>query len=133
MLKKQNYIPEPEEFIAETPLTPALQAIKRQRDEEIRDVIAGKSDKMLVLVGPCSAHEAAPTLEYISRLGKVNEQVKDKLVPLYRQVRELDYDELGYYSATEEQVSVSGDGGREYGRHHGGGLRCDGAQWALRH
>ena len=80
MLKKQNYIPEPEEFVAETPLTPALQAIKRQRDEEIRDVIAGKSNKMLVLVGPCSAHEAAPTLEYISRLGKVNEQVKDKLV-----------------------------------------------------
>ena len=80
MLKRQNYIPAPEEFIAENPLTPALQAIKEVRDKEIRDVIAGRSDKMLVVIGPCSAHETAPTLEYISRLGKVNEQVKDKLV-----------------------------------------------------
>ena len=80
MLEKQNFVPEPEEFIAEKPLTPALMEIKKERDEEIRNVIAGKSDKMLVVIGPCSAHEPAPTLEYISRLGKVNEKVKDKLV-----------------------------------------------------
>ena len=80
MLEKQNFVPEPEEFIAEKPLTPALQEIKRKRDEEVRDVISGKSEKMLVVIGPCSAHEPAPTLEYISRLGKLNEKVKDKLV-----------------------------------------------------
>lgn len=80
MLQKQNYIPEPEEFKAETPLTPTMQKIKAERDEEIRAVISGKSEKMLVVIGPCSAHESAPTLEYISRLGKLNEQVKDKLV-----------------------------------------------------
>ncbi len=80
MLEKQNYIPEPEEFIAEKPLTPALREIKKERDKEVRDVIAGRSGKMLVVVGPCSAHEPAPTLEYISRLGKLNEKVKDKLV-----------------------------------------------------
>ena len=80
MLEKQYFIPEPEEFIAEKPLTPELKAIKKVRDEEIRDVIAGRSDKMLVVVGPCSAHEPAPTLEYISRLGKLNDKVKDKLV-----------------------------------------------------
>ena len=80
MIEKQYFIPEPEEFIAEKPLTPAMKAIKKQRDEEIRDVIAGRSNKMLVVVGPCSAHEPAPTLEYISRLGKLNEKVKEKLV-----------------------------------------------------
>ncbi|MBR2442625.1 MAG: 3-deoxy-7-phosphoheptulonate synthase [Clostridia bacterium] len=80
MLEKQNFVPEPEEFIAEKPLTPALQEIKNQRDKEIRDVIAGRSEKMLIVIGPCSAHEPAPTLEYISRLGKLNEKVKDKLV-----------------------------------------------------
>ncbi|MBO5480479.1 MAG: 3-deoxy-7-phosphoheptulonate synthase [Clostridia bacterium] len=80
MLEKQYFIPEPEEFISEQCMSPALQEIKKQRDEEIRDVISGKSEKMLVIVGPCSAHEPAPTLEYISRLGKLNEQVKDKLV-----------------------------------------------------
>ncbi len=80
MLEKQYFIPEPEEFISEKPLTAALKKIKATRDEEIRDAIAGRSDKMLVVVGPCSAHEPAPTLEYISRLGKLNEKVKDKLV-----------------------------------------------------
>ncbi|MBQ8291643.1 MAG: 3-deoxy-7-phosphoheptulonate synthase [Clostridia bacterium] len=80
MLEKQYFIPEPEEFIAEQPMTAALKEIKRARDEEIRDVISGRSEKMLVVVGPCSAHEPAPTLEYISRLGKLNEKVKEKLV-----------------------------------------------------
>ena len=80
MIERQYFIPEPEEFIAEKPLTPAMKEIKKKRDEEIRDVIAGRSDKMIVVVGPCSAHEPAPTLEYISRLGKLNEKVKDKLV-----------------------------------------------------
>jgi 3-deoxy-7-phosphoheptulonate synthase len=80
MLEKQNFIPEPEEFINETPMTATLKEIKKARDEEVRQVIAGKSDKMLIVVGPCSAHEPAPTLEYISRLGKLNEKVKDKLV-----------------------------------------------------
>ena len=80
MLEKQYFIPEPEEFIQESPLSAAHKEIKKARDEEIRDVIAGRSEKMLVVVGPCSAHESAPTLEYISRLGKLNEKVKDKLV-----------------------------------------------------
>ncbi len=80
MLEKQNFIPEPEEFIAETPMTEALKKIKNERDEEVRSVISGKSDKMLVVIGPCSAHEPAPTLEYISRLGKLNEKLKEKLV-----------------------------------------------------
>ena len=77
MLEKQCYIPEPEEFIAETPLPEALKKLKRERDEEVKAVVAGKSDKMLMIVGPCSAHESAPVLEYISRLGRLNERVKD--------------------------------------------------------
>ena len=80
MLQRQNYIPSPEEFKAESPLTSAQLAIKRERDEEILRVLSGESDKFLVVVGPCSAHETTSVLEYISRLGKVNERVKDRLV-----------------------------------------------------
>lgn len=80
MLEKQYFIPEPEEFIAESSLTKEMKKIKAQRDEEIKDVITGKSNKLLVVIGPCSAHESAPTLEYISRLGKLNEKVKNELV-----------------------------------------------------
>ena len=80
MLEKQYYIPEPEEFMAETPLPENLREVKRRRDEEVRAFISGRSGKMLVIVGPCSAHESAPVLEYISRLAKLNERVKEKLV-----------------------------------------------------
>lgn len=80
MLERQYYIPEPEEFIAEAPLTAEMKKIKNARDEEIKKVISGESEKLLVIIGPCSAHETAPTLEYISRLGKLNEKVKEKLV-----------------------------------------------------
>lgn len=84
MLEKQYYIPEPEEFIAELPMTKEMKAIKAQRDEEIRNVITGKSNKLLVVIGPCSAHESAPTLEYINRLGKLHEKVKNELVLIPR-------------------------------------------------
>ncbi len=80
MLEKQNFIPEPEEFIGETPMSEEMKKLKAERDEEIRNVISGKINKMLVVVGPCSAHEPAPTLEYISRLGKLNQKLKEKLV-----------------------------------------------------
>ena len=46
----------------------------------MKDVIAGRSNRLLVIVGPCSAHESAPVLEYVRRLGRLNERVKDKLV-----------------------------------------------------
>ena len=75
MLEKQYYIPEPEEFMAESPLSPELKEMKRRRDEEVKAVVSGRSGKMLMIVGPCSAHESAPVLEYISRLGKLNERV----------------------------------------------------------
>ena len=80
MLEKQYFIPAPEEFIAEIPLTKEMKAIKAQRDEEIRKVITGESNKLLVIIGPCSAHESASTLEYVKRLGKLNEKVKNELV-----------------------------------------------------
>lgn len=80
MLEKQNFIPEPEVFIAEKPLTPTLKEMKNMRDKEIRDIIGGRSEKLLVVIGPCSAHEPAPILEYVTRLAKVSEKVKDKLV-----------------------------------------------------
>ena len=66
--------------MAESPLSPELKEMKRRRDEEVKAVVSGRSGKMLMIVGPCSAHESAPVLEYISRLGKLNERVKEKLV-----------------------------------------------------
>ncbi len=79
MFRKCIKIPDPEEIIAAKPLPESLKKVKAERDKLISDVITGKSDKLLVIVGPCSAHEAAPVLDYVERLGALNEKVKDKL------------------------------------------------------
>ncbi len=80
MFEKQIRIPSAEEIIEKQPLPASLAQIKRERDELCKDVIAGRSQKLIVVVGPCSAHESKPVLEYVRRLGKLNERVKDKLV-----------------------------------------------------
>ena len=80
MFKKQIAIPSAEEILAEQPLPASLKKIKAERDELCKAVISGKTDKLLVVVGPCSAHESAPVLEYVKRLSRLNERVKDKLV-----------------------------------------------------
>lgn len=80
MFEKQIRIPEPEEIKAARPLPESLKSIKNERVKLIADVITGKSDRMIVIVGPCSAHAEKPVLDYIERLGRLNEKVKDKLV-----------------------------------------------------
>ena len=80
MFEKQIKIPEPEEIKAASPMPAALAKIKEERDRLVADVITGASDKMLIIVGPCSAHADDPVLDYVERLGKLNDEVKDKLV-----------------------------------------------------
>ena len=80
MFEKQIKIPEPEEIKAASPMPAALAKIKEERDRLVADVITGASDKMLIIVGPCSAHAEDPVLDYVERLGKLNDEVKDKLV-----------------------------------------------------
>jgi len=54
--------------------------IKKQRDQSIKDVLTGTSDKFLVIIGPCSADHEDSVCDYISRLAKVQEKVKDKII-----------------------------------------------------
>ena len=80
MFRREERIPEAEEIIAETPLPENLRKIKRGRDELAGEVIRGDTDKLLLIIGPCSAHEGRPVLDYVEKLGKLNERVKDKIV-----------------------------------------------------
>ena len=77
-------LPIPQEVKEEYPLTERMIAVKEERDEEIRAVFEGRSDKFLLIVGPCSADYSEPVLEYISRLRRVEEQVKDKIIIIPR-------------------------------------------------
>lgn len=73
-------LPTSEEIREQFPVPADLAAIKRTRDQEISDIITGKSSKFLVVIGPCSADNEDAVCEYVERLAKVAEEVKDKLV-----------------------------------------------------
>ncbi|MBQ8823293.1 MAG: 3-deoxy-7-phosphoheptulonate synthase [Lachnospiraceae bacterium] len=73
-------LPTPEEIRKEYALPDDLVALKKERDEEIRKVFTGESNKFLVVIGPCSADNEDSVCDYINRLARVNEQVKDKLI-----------------------------------------------------
>ncbi len=77
-------LPTPEEIREQFPVPARLAEIKRQRDAEIKDVITGKSNKFLVIIGPCSADNEDAVCDYVSRLAKVNEKVKNKLILIPR-------------------------------------------------
>lgn len=83
-MKQNRELPIPADLKAEYPLSPAVQAMKARRDQEIREVFEGSSDKFLVIVGPCSADNQDAVLEYVHRLQRINEQVKEKLVLIPR-------------------------------------------------
>lgn len=76
----KKLLPTPKEIIDAYPLSEDLRDQKLKRDKEITDVISGKSDKFIIIIGPCSADSEEPVCEYINRLARVNEQVKDKLI-----------------------------------------------------
>ena len=77
-------LPIPQEVKKEFPLTERMEAVKSARDAEIRSVFDGSSDKFILVIGPCSADHSEPVLEYISRLRKIEEQVKDKIIIIPR-------------------------------------------------
>ena len=72
-------LPSPDEVKALEPMSEEMKQIKNGRDRLIRDVITGKSDKFLVIVGPCSADNEDAVCEYTNRLAKVQEKVADRL------------------------------------------------------
>lgn len=83
-IKINAELPLPTDLKAEYPLSVHLRERKQKRDAEIRDIFTGKSDKFIVLVGPCSADREDAVCEYVNRLAKLNERVSDRLMLIPR-------------------------------------------------
>ena len=77
-------LPIPKEIKEQYPLTAGLAQVKARRDKEIANVFTGKSSKMVLIIGPCSADRGDAVLEYCERLAKLQEAVSDKLVLIPR-------------------------------------------------
>lgn len=72
-------IPSPEEIKKMSPMPEDLKKLKAEKDKELKDILAGKVNKIIAIVGPCSADNEDAVCEYISRLKKVNEKISDKV------------------------------------------------------
>ena len=72
-------LPIPQEIKRQYPLSPSFHRIKEERDRAIADIFTGKDDRFLLIIGPCSADREDAVLEYMLRLAKVQEKVKDRL------------------------------------------------------
>ena len=77
-------LPTPEEIRLQYPVSEKIVKVKAERDEEIKKVITGESDRFLVIIGPCSADNEDAVCEYVGRLAKVQDQVGDKLLIIPR-------------------------------------------------
>ncbi len=77
-------LPIPKEIKELYPLSDEIKRVKAQRDAMIADVFTGKSDKFLLIIGPCSADNEESVMDYTHRLARVQEQVKDKILIIPR-------------------------------------------------
>ena len=66
-------LPIPKDIKEMFPITDDLRRIKENRDQEVKDILSGKSDKFMLIIGPCSADNETAVLDYINRLKKVQD------------------------------------------------------------
>ncbi len=83
-MKINKELPLPALLKEEYPLSKELAAVKEKRDREIRDVFTGKSDRFLVIIGPCSADNEDAVCEYVGRLAALNDKVSERLLLIPR-------------------------------------------------
>lgn len=72
-------LPIPKDIKALYSLDEKSTAVKAERQEEIKRIFEGESDKFILIIGPCSADNKEAVLDYIGRLRLVQDEVKDKI------------------------------------------------------
>lgn len=77
-------LPIPQEIKEQFPLSEKTLETKKLRDEEIKKVFTGESDKIVLVIGPCSADNEESVMDYIHRLKRVQEKVEDKIIIIPR-------------------------------------------------
>jgi 3-deoxy-7-phosphoheptulonate synthase len=73
-------VPKPKEILAAMPLSRDLAEVKKGRDREIREIFTRENGKILLIIGPCSAHDEEAVCDYITRLARVQDEVKEKVL-----------------------------------------------------
>ncbi|MBQ8208325.1 MAG: 3-deoxy-7-phosphoheptulonate synthase [Clostridia bacterium] len=79
-MKFYRKLPIPKEIKEQFPMSPELTAVRDKCVNDMKDIFSGKSDRFLLIIGPCSADKEDSVLEYIYRLRKVQDKVADKVM-----------------------------------------------------
>lgn len=74
----------PADLKKEYPVTPEMETIFEARDKELKDILSGNSDRIALIIGPCSADREDSVIDYVNRLREVQEKVKDKIMIIPR-------------------------------------------------
>ncbi len=83
-MKRLNKLPTPEEIIDMIPVPEHVRIKKDKKIEEIKSIFRGEDSRLILIIGPCSADNADSVLEYVEKLAKVQEKVKEKILMIPR-------------------------------------------------
>ena len=83
-IRQLDPIPAPRYILKEIPLTDEMSDLVLKSRQEIRDVLNGKDDRLLAIVGPCSIHDPKAAHEYAAKLAAVKKELEDQLVIVMR-------------------------------------------------
>ena len=78
-------LPPPEHLIRFFPIRgTAIESLISETRQSIRNIMQGRDDRLLVIIGPCSIHDPAAALEYARRLKPLREKYKGTLEVVMR-------------------------------------------------
>ncbi|MDR5867212.1 3-deoxy-7-phosphoheptulonate synthase [Halomonas koreensis] len=77
-------LPTPAALREALPLSPGLSRRIAVQRQAIRDILAGRDDRLLVVVGPCSIHDPEAALDYARRLAALAPAIEDRILPVMR-------------------------------------------------
>lgn len=83
-MKYIQELPTPQELKKRFPLSEKVHAVKQQRDREIADIFQGRDKRFLLIIGPCSADREDAVVDYMKRLARVQEKVRDRILIIPR-------------------------------------------------
>ncbi|KFF31495.1 3-deoxy-7-phosphoheptulonate synthase [Bifidobacterium bombi] len=83
-IKQLDPIPAPRVLLEQLAMTPEQSRFVLKTRQQIRDILHGRDDRLLVIVGPCSIHDPKAAHEYAVRLAQVSRELDDRLLIVMR-------------------------------------------------
>ena len=77
-------MPQPQELMRDYPVASGLKDRKAERDRQTADILTGRDNRLLLIIGPCSADREDAVLEYMHRLAEIAGRVSDRLMIIPR-------------------------------------------------